>query len=276
MLLPLVLLAVGLYGFAALFLVRRAKVVSRKRAVILAWLIGFVLFVGDHVLGYLWLKWYTSTVSAATSAAFTVSSLAIENSSQSDEQRRAERGDGGGGGLPPIFPALNAAAYIFEPIRYQSAEAVMDAYNLIPSVGYSVVEVIDLNYQRLHPGGPPRVLRYSIFKRPDPRCKTFEKLPPDQLAKIQVGLAKNGLVGAEGYCIGREETQKVTARYKSETKSADAWHPRQWSLPPLRHPEWPTNPRKQRRLFLRRVGIAIFAFLTRYGLRVVKRAHFDQ
>ena len=233
MLFPIVLLVAIVYTSIAIFWARRAKARGRKHAALWALCLGFVLFAGDHVVGYLWFKWYLSSVSSVTAPVpFSSYSLAIENSEQSPQQRRSEDGQGGGGGIPPIFPSFNAAIYIWKPLEYEAVETVQSPYSLIASVGYSSIEVLDLN-QKQEAHTLPHVVKFSLTKRPDARCAEFEKLPSSVLTQLHLGLTKNGLEKAEDYCIAKEETNEVTAQFKLENHWADTWHPRQWTLPTL-------------------------------------------
>jgi hypothetical protein len=232
MLLIIVLILFAGYWAFALSYVSRARAKGKKYPLLCAWTVCFGLFFGDHAAGYLWFKWYTSTISVPGPVTFTRDSLAIENYRQDVEQREHENGNGGGGGIPPIFPSLHAALYIWKPLRYEPAEMDVSPLELISS-GYSRIELIDLNHQQNNPKEPPRVLVYSIFKRPDQRCAAFELLPGEQRTRLHKRMSDSGLLYATDFCIGREEKQVITAKIKDETRNANWWHPRQWTLPTL-------------------------------------------
>lgn len=228
MLLPVVLVFLALYWAVAWFYLRWARVRGTRSPLLRAWAVCLMLLFGDHVAGYLWFKWYTSTISVPGPVALAISDMAVESYAQDTVQKENE--GGGGSGAPPIFAAWNAARYLGVPIQYADG-----AGSLVADIttGLSRLEVLDVRYRQQHPSEPLRVRRYSIVKRPDQRCQDFETQGSERRKTQFESMAAHGLIDPERYCIAREITHQVTARYTEKRFSDDYHHPRIWTLTAL-------------------------------------------
>lgn len=228
MLFPIVLLFLAVYWVIAVAYLQWARPREKRYALLWTWIICLLLLFGDHVAGYLYFKWYTAFVSVPGPVSLVTSDMAVENYDQDEEQRKEE--GAGAGGLPPIFAAWNAARYFWVPIRYSSGSgsALVDI-----TTGLSRLEIYDLRHSQIHPNEPPVIRRHSIVKRPDQRCQHFETQSNERRKAQYERMAALGLLDPERYCIAREVTRKVSARYTEKRFSTDYHHPRLGTLAAL-------------------------------------------
>ena len=221
MLAPVVLIVFAVYWVIAWPYLRWARSRGKRYALLWTCIFCMLLLFGDHAVGYLYFKWYTSFISVPGPVSLVTSDMSVENYAQDEEQRKAE--GSGVGGKPPIFDAWNASRYLWTPVRYSSSRGT--GLGDI-TTGLSRLEIVDLRHSQLHPTELPVIRKYSIVKRPDERCQDFEA-QSNELRKAQHRrMATYGLLEAERYCIANEVTHSVKSRYTEKQISTDYHHPR--------------------------------------------------